>query len=457
MEDDDEWGDGGWSDDENIQSNSEFSMFESFIIENDYWSIFQNRADLLKLDKDEKNKLSTLFKNHEYENDSYIAFLLCSGFVCQSPKDMNEKLAKIIFEYVREQSVTKLTILFENLNLDPNVQDENGNYPIHFIKTVEIGKILRMAGAKLFRANLLGQTPIHTATSKNKGRIVSYILSFADDPKSEINWPDSKGDSPFHYAVRYFLNAIDTEMLDENDLGQLKIMFQSFLFGSANPSMKNKNDESPRVLILKYFGLQSSIESTEEELLDAVYDRYSTTEAKIIDSIISIIFEIQHKPEVDIDEPETASKAEEETSVKRFFEHLDHTADIQIHSWGEKLDQAFINAALGMIDYMVPLERISIKKELVVECGPCQSQNEFLFNFMQEVLYVSACDPYFLPVEIEMILFDVTNRRARCKLKGEEFDLKKHGGYGTEVKAITYSAMRIEEKEQTNIWVIVDI
>ena len=56
-----------------------------------------------------------------------------------------------------------------------------------------------------------------------------------------------------------------------------------------------------------------------------------------------------------------------------------------------------------------------------------------------------------------MILFDVTNRKARCKLKGEEFDLKKHGGYGTEVKAITYSAMRIEEKEQTNIWVIVDI
>ena len=89
MEDDDDWGDGGWSDDENINSTSEFSMFEKFIIEGDFWSIFQNRTDLLKLDKDERHQLSKLFKNESNENDSYIAYLLCSGFVCQSPEDMN--------------------------------------------------------------------------------------------------------------------------------------------------------------------------------------------------------------------------------------------------------------------------------------------------------------------------------------------------------------------------------
>ena len=88
-----------------------------------------------------------------------------------------------------------------------------------------------------------------------------------------------------------------------------------------------------------------------------------------------------------------------------------------------------------MIDYMVPLERVCLKKEIIVDTsGPFQTENEFLFNFMQDVLYVSACDPYFIPGEIEMIHFDSTNRKARSKLKGEEFDLKRHGGYGTEVK-----------------------
>ena len=92
MEDDDDWDDGGWSDDENFQSNSEFSIFQKFILEGDYWSIFQNRTDLVKLDKDERIRLSKLFKSEPNDGDSYVAYLLCSGFVCQSANDMNGNL-----------------------------------------------------------------------------------------------------------------------------------------------------------------------------------------------------------------------------------------------------------------------------------------------------------------------------------------------------------------------------
>ena len=77
---------------------------------------------------------------------------------------------------------------------------------------------------------------------------------------------------------------------------------------------------------------------------------------------------------------------------------------------------------------------------------------------MSDCLYVAACDPYFMIRHIEFINFDKDNYKLRARLKGENWDLKRHGGYGTEVKAITHSAMKISQSpEVTNIWVIVDI
>ena len=42
------------------------------------------------------------------------------------------------------------------------------------------------------------------------------------------------------------------------------------------------------------------------------------------------------------------------------FEYLDHTADVQIHSWGENLEEAFEGAALGMFNYMIPLSTVDV-------------------------------------------------------------------------------------------------
>ena len=77
---------------------------------------------------------------------------------------------------------------------------------------------------------------------------------------------------------------------------------------------------------------------------------------------------------------------------------------------------------------------------------------------MQTALYESACDPYFMAREIKILSFDLEKLKIRFQLKGEEWNLERHGGFGTEIKAITYSAMKILEKENScEIWVIVDI
>ena len=47
------------------------------------------------------------------------------------------------------------------------------------------------------------------------------------------------------------------------------------------------------------------------------------------------------------------------TAPDRQYEYRDHTADIQIHSWGATVEECFAWAALGMMDYMTPLSRLA--------------------------------------------------------------------------------------------------
>uniref|UniRef100_A0A8C3UKQ4 Protein archease n=1 Tax=Catharus ustulatus TaxID=91951 RepID=A0A8C3UKQ4_CATUS len=70
-----------------------------------------------------------------------------------------------------------------------------------------------------------------------------------------------------------------------------------------------------------------------------------------------------------------------------------------------------------------------------------------LFHFLDEWLYKFSADEFFIPrVSVLASAFG-----------GEkEFSLDKHP-QGTEVKAITYSAMQICEDEKPEVFVIIDI
>ena len=71
------------------------------------------------------------------------------------------------------------------------------------------------------------------------------------------------------------------------------------------------------------------------------------------------------------------------------FEYLDHTADIQIHSWGRTLGEAFEHAGHAMYNYMVPLDCIDVNPrvpELRVRASGHDEQS-LLYNFLQELLF----------------------------------------------------------------------
>eukprot|EP01137_Pigoraptor_chileana_P015101 Opistho-2@70620 len=139
------------------------------------------------------------------------------------------------------------------------------------------------------------------------------------------------------------------------------------------------------------------------------------------------------------------------------YEYLDHTADIQLHSWGDDMAAAFEHVILAMFDYMTDLDLVDIDESQThtfeVEGHDLES---LLYAFMDEFLYVFSTE-FFVPREVKVVDLDTHAFRIRVTGKGETFDRAKHT-QGTEVKAITYSNMQIHQKDgRADIYVIVDI
>lgn len=140
------------------------------------------------------------------------------------------------------------------------------------------------------------------------------------------------------------------------------------------------------------------------------------------------------------------------------FEYLDHTADVQLHAWGDDLKEAFEQVGMAMFGYMTEIDYIEMTGMKEIEASGDDLQG-LLFHFLDEWLFVFSAEPYFIPRKIVITDFDLENFKISAKGFGEMFDIEKHP-QGTEVKAITYSAMQVyndDEKNQHEIFVIIDI
>ena len=140
------------------------------------------------------------------------------------------------------------------------------------------------------------------------------------------------------------------------------------------------------------------------------------------------------------------------------FEYLDHTADVQLHSWGNDLKEAFENVGLAMFGYMTEIDTVDMHNLYAVDAEGDDLEG-LLFHFLDEWLFAFSAEPFFIPRKIVITEFDQDNFKIKATGYGEEFRLGKHP-QGTEVKAITYSAMQIcdnQEKNLKELFVIIDI
>ena len=140
------------------------------------------------------------------------------------------------------------------------------------------------------------------------------------------------------------------------------------------------------------------------------------------------------------------------------YEYLDHTADIQIHSWGSNLVESFTQAANALVDYMTSRDSLSPLKSYPLDIG-AEDIQKLLYKFLDEILYHFYVDYAASQISVHEIRFDHDTLKWQLtgEVWGETFDRERHRR-GCEVKAITYSNMKVKCHEfPFDIYVIIDI
>lgn len=158
----------------------------------------------------------------------------------------------------------------------------------------------------------------------------------------------------------------------------------------------------------------------------------------------------------------TRQQYEAEPMIDGNYEYLDHTADIQLHSWGDSLEEALEYQVVAMFGYMTQLNLVEVNDSESTQYASCVEAKghdlcSLVFDFLQEWLCVFHETNFVVKkVKVEQLERDkFTIKSSGC---GERADWSRHV-QGTEVKAITYSNMQVveDEKGEYHIWVIVDI
>jgi len=173
----------------------------------------------------------------------------------------------------------------------------------------------------------------------------------------------------------------------------------------------------------------------------------------------------QKKKQASLEKEKLGAKGDKKEASKH-YEYKDHTADVQLHTWGSTLQEAFEWQVVAMFGYMTDLELVEEAEEATRTFeAEGHDIDSLLYNFLNEALMLFAEGELFVAkrVQITEMRTQGSDQRIVAKAFGETFDRRKHT-QGTEVKAITYSNMQILETPakdgkpaRWDVYVIIDI
>jgi protein archease len=139
------------------------------------------------------------------------------------------------------------------------------------------------------------------------------------------------------------------------------------------------------------------------------------------------------------------------------FEFLEHTADVLIAAHGQKLEEAFENAALAMFEVMTDTTKIDTVQEDTVEVE-AEDEYALLYSWLEALLVkFEIKGMLFSKFKIDRIQDKLDGYKLQASVWGEKFNAEKHP-QKVAVKAVTYHRMEIiKEHDKITLEFILDI
>ena len=138
------------------------------------------------------------------------------------------------------------------------------------------------------------------------------------------------------------------------------------------------------------------------------------------------------------------------------YKYFETTADIGIEVVSNSIEDAFINSALATMNLVTDVEKMdtTINKEVQITSEDLYA---LLYDWITEVIMLMNCD-FFIASKYDLNISESDDKYIlKAILYGDIYDTNKYN-YKTEVKAITYHLMQIDNIDDNyHVKFIVDI
>lgn len=142
--------------------------------------------------------------------------------------------------------------------------------------------------------------------------------------------------------------------------------------------------------------------------------------------------------------------------MARGFRFLEHMTDAIIESYGDTLEEAFEQAAIGLNETMIDLKGVRSDSELKINAEGHDLES-LLFDWLDKVMLILVADGIVMSDFSVKIHKTESGYALAGVARGEKLDLNKHA-YKVEIKAVTYHEMSVkQEADKTTVRFLLDL